>query len=286
MAEDVTLRAGPEPLPAPTAPALVEPAPDRRERARRSSYRSRFAAVYVLLAAVLGAALGVFVVLMLRPPSGAAEAWSTWRPSGRENRYPVEIADHVAAAYRLPSGRQLVGVLAGGAEVRDLPIRAVLVQHESATPTRADDVEVIDIGSSVMYTFCGIGPQCSIGEDETSAGVSQLLRREALELALYTFAYVDDVDSVIALLPIATGDPETDADDTAAAVFFEKDDLEAQLDVPLRETLAPLPVAGTDLLPAAEAERVDALTRRRTFLYEFQPTQDLGAVLRFTPLEG
>jgi hypothetical protein len=286
VADDVTpLRAGPEPLSSSASPVLVEPAPDRRERARRSSYRLRFGAVYVALAVVLGAAVGVFIVLLTRPPTADPEAWSAWRPQGRENQYPVEIADHVAERYHLPSGRQLVGVLAGPAEVRDLPIRAVLIQHLSATPTQDDDVEVVEVGSAVMYTFCGIGPQCSIAEGESSATRDQLLRREALELALYTFAYVDDVDSVLALLPVETNDPEDQTDDTASAVFFRKEDLAPQLEEPLRETLGPPPLAGTDLAPD-EATIVDRLTRRRHYSYEFQPTQDLGALLQLTPIDG
>jgi hypothetical protein len=291
MAEDVSpLRAGPEPLssgasPVLVEPVLVEPGPDRRERARLSSYRLRFAAVYVVLATVLGVAAGVFLVLLMRPAAAAPEAWAAWQPDGRENQYPVEIADHVAAGYHLPSGRQLAGVLAGPAEVRDLPIRAVLIQHASSTPTREDDVEVVEIGSSVMYTFCGLGAQCSIAEGEPSASRDQLLRREALELALHTFAYVDGVDSVIALLPVEANDPADETDDSASAVFFQRDDFRAQLDAPLRETLGPPPLAGSDLAPS-EATLVDRLTRRRTFLYEFQPTQDLGAILRFTPVVG
>ena len=285
MAEDVSaLCAGPEPLASSATPVLVEPPPDRRERARRSSYRVRFAAVYVALATVLGAAVGVFLVLMIRPAGPAPEAWSAWRPDGRENQYPVEIADHVAAGYRLPSGRQLVGVLAGAAEVRDLPIRAVLIEHASSTPTRDDDVEVVEIGSSVMYTFCGLGAQCSIAEGQASESRSQLLRREALELALHTFAYVEGVDSVIALLPVEPGDPAVETDDVASALFFERDDFAAQLAVPLRETLGP-PPPGSDLRPS-EAALVDRLTRRRHYFYEFQPTQDLGAILRFTPVVG
>ena len=285
MAEDVTpLRGGPEPLSSAATPVLVE-APDRRERARRSSYRFRFGAVYVALAVVLGVGAGAFIVLLTRPATADPAAWSAWRPEGRENQYPDEIADHVAAGYHLPSGQQLVGVLAGAAEVRDLPIRAVLIQHASSTPTRRDDVEVVELGSSVMYTFCGLGAQCSIAEGEPSPERDRLLRREALELALYTFTYVDGVEAVIALLPVEPGDPSVDTDDTASAVFFEKEDFAPQLDAPLRATLGPPPPVGAGLAPS-EAALVDRLTRRRHFSYEFQPTQDLGALLQLTPIDG
>jgi hypothetical protein len=285
MAEDVTLRAGPEQLPTPATTTLVEPARTRSERARRSSYRLRFTLVYVLLAAVLGLAIGVFAVLTTQSEPADPVAWSAWRPDGRENQYPDAIAEHVGAAYRLASGRQLVGVLAGPAEVRDLPIRAALIQHASSNPTLEDDVEVVEIGSSVMYTFCGIGPNCSIDEGEQTPERTQLLRREALELALYTFTYVDGVDSVISLLPVELGDPTTEADDTASAVFLQRKDVAGVLAAPLLETLSARPPVAGSLLPAHEGARVDRLTSRRHYLYDLQPTQDLGAILRLEPLE-
>lgn len=285
MAEDVTLRGGPEPLPSSATPVLLEPAPNRSERARRSSYRLRFAVVYVLLAAAFGVAIGAFTVLMTLSDPADPTSWSTWRPEGRENQYPDAIAEHVSAAYRLPSGRQLVGVLAGTTEVRNLPIRAAVIQHASSNPTLEDDVEVVEIGSGVMYTFCGIGDRCSIGEGESTTERVQLLRREALELALYTFTYVDGVDSVIALLPVDLGDPATEEDDRASAVFLQKKDFAKALDRPLLATLdAKPPVAGS-VRAADEGALVDRLTSRRHYLYELEPTQDLGAILRLEPLE-
>jgi hypothetical protein len=285
VAEDVTLRGGPEQLPAPATPTLVEPARSRSERARRSSYRLRFAIVYVLLAVALGVAIGAFTVLMTQSEPDDPVPWSAWRPEGRENQYPDAIAEHVGAAYRLGSGRQLVGVLAGPAEVRDLPIRAALIQHASSNPTLEDDVEVVEIGSSVMYTFCGVGDNCSIAEGEATTERTQLLRREALELALYTFTYVDGVDSVIALLPVELGDPATEEDDSASAVFLQREDVASALDEPLRETLSPTPPVAGSLLAPGEGAVVDRLTSRHHYLYDLEPTQDLGAILRLEPLD-
>ena len=111
--------------------------PDRRERARRSSYRFRFGILYVLLAAVVGAGIGSFIVLATQPGPAKEAAWSSWRPEGRVNAYPVEIAQYVGSRYRLPSGKQLVGVLAGAAEIQDLPLRAVVIQHDASDPTKS-----------------------------------------------------------------------------------------------------------------------------------------------------
>ena len=46
--------------------ALIEPVADRRERARRSSYRLRFGIVYALLGVVVVGAIAAFAVLVIR----------------------------------------------------------------------------------------------------------------------------------------------------------------------------------------------------------------------------
>ena len=253
----------------------------RRDRARRSSYRFRFGMIYILLAALVGAGLGAFVVLASRPAPPQEAAWSSWRPEGRANGYPVEIAEHVGAQYRLPSGKQLVGVLAGPAEVQELPIRAVVIQHDASTPTKEDDVEVIEVGNSVMYNLCGVGQKCSIAEGQPSQERARLLRREALELALYTFKYVEDVDSVITLLPFNLGDPSTEEDDTSTALFLEKKNFSRELSAPLTKTLSGKAKLKLD---PVEGQVVDTLTRPNHYLYDIQPTQDLSAILRLIPV--
>jgi hypothetical protein len=275
MAEDVSRL---EERPTTEEPALV---PDRSERARRSSYRFRFGLVYILLAVVAGAAVGSFVVLALQPAPDEEAAWSTWRPQGRVNAYPAAIAEHVGQRYRLPSGKQLVGVLAGPAEVQELPLRGVMIQHSASNPTKEDDLETIEIGNGVMYNLCGTGARCSISEGKPSANRLRLLRREALELALYTFKYVEDIDSVIALMPTNLGSPETPDDDTASVLFLQKKDFRRQLQAPLQQTLPGRP--GTTL-DAVKGQLVDGLTRQRQYLFDIQPTQDLGAVMLLLPI--
>jgi hypothetical protein len=264
-------------------PSLAPPKrhDERSERARKSSYRFRFGIIYILLAAVVGAGLGAFVVLAAQPAPEEEAAWSSWRPAGRENAYPVAIAQHVGSQYRLPSGKQLVGVIAGPAEVQELPIRAVVIQHDASTPTKEDDVEVVEVGNSVMYNLCGVGQKCSIAEGQPSQERARLLRREALELALYTFKYVDDVDSVIALLPVNLGDPNTEEDDTSTALFLEKKNFGRELSSPLKRTLSGKAKMKLDPI---EGQTVDTLTRPNHYLYDIQPTQDLSAILRLVPV--
>ena len=69
-----------------------------------------------------------------------------------------------------------------------------------------------------------------------------LLRREALELALYTFRYLDDVDMVVGAAAAAAAEEGRSADGDAqrrrAALFFRPGDLRPELEVPLDATIA------------------------------------------------
>ena len=94
-----------------------------------------------------------------------------------------------------------------------------------------------------MYTLNGLGPSGSIRGGKPSEERHLLLRREALELALYTFRYVEDVDLVVALLPPTPPEEKTAKNGATAsttdetptqALFFRPGDLEPQLEIPLR----------------------------------------------------
>jgi hypothetical protein len=280
VAKDLTAEvpAASEPLVRPAAPTVTA-----AERARRTAYPYRFALAYLALALLAGIGIGTTVMLLDRPQEREV-AWSSWQPVGRENSYPAQIADYVSPRYRLEGGNQLVGVLGGPAVVQDLPIRAVLIQDESSTPTEPAEIEAVLTGNAVMYTMCGTGENCSIAGGEPNEERGRLLRREALELALYTFKYVEDIDTVIALLPVNLGDAERDDDDTSAALFLQKKDFADALRKPLRETL----VAGTlpelTEIDPRESLVVDRLTRPHLFIYDFQPTQDQAAILRLLPV--
>ena len=121
----------------------------------------------------------------------------------------AQIADHVGPEYRLGDGDQLVAVQAGPLEVADLPLSVAL--RSSAT---GGNIQLLD-GKGVMYTLNGLGPRGSIARGTPSEERHLLLRREALELALYTFRYRSDVDMVVALLPPPPPDKGTTATTTA-----------------------------------------------------------------------
>jgi hypothetical protein len=279
MAEDVVEQtvAAPRGEPKP----LVEP---RRPREHSRIYRWRFSIAYLVLAALAGVGVGLAIMIYQRPADAEEPVWSTWRPTGRETSYADQVADFVARRYRSEAGNQLVGVLAGPPVVENLPVQAVAIENRSAVPNARPEIEIFQTGNSVMYTLCGLGEQCSIREGEASEERMQLLRRQALELSLYTFKYVDDASSTIVLLPPDVGDPENPQDDTAAALFLRKQDFGRELGQPLRQTLAeerPPVIAEFD---PREALIVDRLTEQNLFLYGYQQVPTGGAIIVLSPL--
>ena len=276
MAEDVT----PPETPRQPEPELVR-LPDRQERARQSSYRFRFGIVYVVLAALVGAGLGAFTILVLRDPPPDAAAWSPWKPAGSVEASAKQIADHVSKGYRLPSGNQLAVALVGPPEVQDVKVRAIAVRPDTSTgQAEEDDVDVITTGGSIMYILCGLGERCSIKEGKASEERHQLLRREALELSLYSFKYLDGVESVVVFLP----PPPTAETAAGSSVFLKKSEVRDELRRPLSQTLLRGTAPNLGEMDAIEIGNVDRLTRPRTFNYEFQAAQEGSAILVLTPI--
>jgi len=108
------------------------------------------------------------------------------------------------------------------------------------------------------------------------------LRREALELTLYTFKYVGGVDSVIALLPPPPKDSTVNW-----ALFFKKSDFHTELSQPLSRTL-PSPLRGKltpgSVVGNSDQQTVEKLTRPYWYTSQFQQLQDGNAVLVLDPL--
>ena len=61
------------------------------------------------------------------------------------------------------------------------------------TAPQGGNIDFIN-GNGLMYTLNGLGPKGSVRGGKPSEERHLLLRREALELALYTFRYINDVD--------------------------------------------------------------------------------------------
>jgi hypothetical protein len=257
-----------------------------------STYAPRFR---MITGALIGVAIGALAATGLLVAGGGpveGPAWSSWKPSDKDTEDGAEqIARHVGGRYRLPSGDQLVLVTGGPLRVAglDIPVRIAVDEGEQSTvsssplgggaSSASESISEVK-GRTVMYQLCGLGPRCSINKGKPSTERFLLLRREALELALYSFRYLSGVDNVVALLPPAPGEKPQNA------LFFRKGDYEGSLDRPLAATLPSPPPTLNALPDSPEATLVQRLTDENLFRYSFQQGQDLTAFLVLAKLRA
>ena len=270
------------PTPRPPSPPAV------RAPTRRSALASA-----LLLGGLLGLAIATLAigaaVFVGSTRDGVPEGWSGWRPTADDGeKAAAQIADHVGHKYRLADDSQLVGVEGGPLEIDALGL-TVPLEIAMKTAPQGGDIKFIE-GNGLLYTLNGLGPKGAIRGGKPSTERALLLRREALELALYTFRYIEDVDLVVALLPPATRVPVKPPGKNGAAaaaapktkqtqaLFFRPGDLEPQLEIPLGATIPPQ-TPRPETLADSEARRIDALTRGNLFGFTFQQGQNQKAYL-------
>lgn len=227
--------------------------------ARGLGTKGRFAAAYLVLGAAVGIGVGTFLVLLQREGPQPPPPWSSWRPAGTDtSSRMLEIADHVARGYRLPSGDQLVAIKLGGAQSGS--------KFQGVAVVKADDVKALDKAyarnDTAVYILCGDSKTCAIPEGAPTVARGTILRREALELALYTLEYAKPIDNVLIFFPPGPGEKSL-----SSTLFFRRDDLSGNLHNPLRKTLpqarAPLP----GKIRAAEQKTVNDLTVGTRYKY-------------------
>jgi hypothetical protein len=259
-------------------------------------HSNKFLAATAGLLGVAIAAIAVAGVILVHGGTpGPAAAWSSWSPSDGGLAGEREIADQVAPFYRATPSTQLV---------------IVTVQNISSNTTGTSGTSQIAVrdptsgtlsalpGSSAVYNLCGLGPSCAISAGTPSAARLLLLRREALELALYTFKYIGGIDNVVAILPpgrtiqqctgICPKPPSPKSSRSVQlnlAVAFQKQGLQHFLGRPLRQTL-PEPLAPTtdQMQGAPEAELVSVITGQALFSQQVIQAQDGSNVLVLSPL--
>ena len=282
-ARDGALWAAERPAPAdPVVTAVAETAPEPPRAPVEAPFRGRFGFAIGALIGVALAAVGLGVVMATRGPEPPPppDTWSAWKPTAHDDLgIAEEIADYVTPRYK-QDGRPLVGIDASRLEVQGTPLDGVAL-------ARGDDVEFLE-GDAIMYTLNGLGDMGSIARGEPSEGRGTLVRREALELALYTFHYAEDVDMVVALLPPAS-DKVAEArkaktTPVLTAMLLRPEELRDRLQVPLTATLPPrTPKIGELTQDNPEAQVVTAITAPNVFAVTFQQAQDSKTYLVLEP---
>jgi hypothetical protein len=228
--------------------------------ARSLSTRSRFAVAYLVLGTAVGAALGGLIVLVERPGPQPPPEWSAWQPqASSQGSRLLEIADHVGNEYKLPSGDPLTAVKIGG-PATGKNLKAILIPTKPKPSTLAD-FDRFDESKSAIYVLCGLGKNCKIGEGQPTPARGAVVRREALELALYTMRYNKPIDNVLVFVPPGPAEKKF-----TSTLFFHRGDLSSRLSHPLRSTLphaAPQP----DTFASTEKKTVDDLTGSVLYKY-------------------
>ncbi|MEA2480818.1 MAG: hypothetical protein QOJ07_2740 [Thermoleophilaceae bacterium] len=272
---------------APRAPEFLVPQAATAESAAAAAtprrvdtdFTPRFQFLLGGLIAVALASLTIFGALTFGDGPGDNNAarsgplWSDWAPRSGAGSAPTQIAEHVGEEYHLPDGKQLVLATGGSLEIAGLPLTVAL--RKSAD--QGGDIKLFD-GKGVLYRLCGLGPKCAIATGKASTSRHLLLRREALELALYSFRYLD-VDQAVVFMPPRKGQ------DPTQALFFRRADVEPAIDQPLRATLAPHVPSVRSVTRSPDARLVDELTSRTLYKFSLtQANQDNRAFLVLDPL--
>lgn len=290
MAEDVA--ATPPARPAAERPAAEQPATSRAERAHSSAYYTRFSFAFMLLIILGVVAVGAVVLILLRPSAAHKPAWSKFKPTGSPVAMQRQIATQVSSEYKSSTTDKLVTVIPGGLAATkfvqsasgtqsvQVPITSIAVEPDVSTGQHeTSDITFLSPGSTVGYEMCGLGDsQQNCGLTSLSrANPDGVLRREAVELALYTLKYVPGTNAVISYLP-APANPRK----AAKAVLILRKDVTRNLGHPLTETLTPQEVVlGTGVPDGAQVGR---LTAARIYTSNYQTLPDGTSVLVLTPV--
>ena len=272
-----------------------------RPSSSRAQHLGRFrwaiATLFVLAVCSLGAA--VLLTSGRRQNSGGllagGQAWSTWQPTYGGLAGAQEIADFLAPYYRATPASQLAVVTVVNLNNPTAPVQVFV-----PAGTTTGGVLPLPASSTVVYNLCGEGSSnCSIGVGKASTNRLLLLRREALELALYTFKYIAGVQTVVALLPpgytvqhcsgtvCAKSHQKTVTKPLTLALAFAHGELAPWLQRPLRTTFPEsIPPTVAQISKSPEAEIVSLLTAHGMFSASTASAQDGSTVISLTgPLQ-
>ena len=236
----------------------------RRPAAKGVVHGGRFMLAYLVLVLVFGGVAALFTYMLVRETS---PAWSSFEPEGDGLARATSIANHVSKDYR--SGNAQVAVVeAQPPVVQNTPIDVIAVARERIQEVGGGFITVEPADKSLFYVMCGLGQACALSR---SADASQsLLRRQALELSLYTFKHMDNIDSVVTLLP--------PRGEETRAIYLRRRGYEKLLEKPLHRTLSATPPYSSATI--SDAALVDRLTEHREFPAYFQRISNGSVMLR------
>lgn len=286
----------PEPVAAAQAPAVAS-------AKAQSPHAPRVQFLLGALGALGVAAIAVAVSLALAPKPKPGVPWSSWKPSG-DTDPAVQIAEHVAPQYTSSPGHLLVNVSGGPQEIAGQPV-ALFVRSSGSKPVQLEE-------QGVFYQLCGAGPNCSIpGKASLQRGL--LVRREALELALYTFHYVSGASQVVVTFPppppsstksaksskssssssassesssALEGASSSSSHIPSRVLLFRPQDLAEELSRPLDATLASSAPTVATMTAAPEASLVNQLTGKLVYDSTLIPQQSTTVLLLQQPSIG
>ncbi len=286
-----------------------------RER-EASPHASKFRSVTAVL---VGLAVGAIVIAAAIAIGGRRTAvssakWSQWSPPDSGALGARDIANYLAPFYRISSVDQLAVVTVVNLESAAAASAAQQAAATGATanstssglqvavrPSPTSSAVSLLSGNTIAYNLCGIGGKdCAIGVGRPSTNRLLLLRREALELALYTFKYVGGTQNVVAILPpghtqltstsrlsktLPTSDGSATTKPVDIAVLFDRQELQPLLDHPLADSLPEqIPPTVATMPNAPEAGLVDQVTARGLFSEQLQTAQDGSSLIVLDPL--
>jgi hypothetical protein len=278
------------PIKARAALATSRSAPRRETSPHAHKFR-------IATAALVGIAIVAVAVAIAAGTNKSATAqsaqWSEWSPPDGGSLGAREIADHIAPLYRISSVDQLAVVTVVNLSDPNNPLKVAV----RSDPT-SSSVSVLS-GSTIAYNLCGIGASnCAIGVGQPSADRLLLLRREALELAMYTLKYIPGTQNVVAILPpghttttstLTSRPPTANSSATTKplnmALLFVKPELQPFLSQPLAAILPEqFPPTVAQMRAAPEAGLVDQITARGLFSQSLVQAQDGSTLIMLDPL--
>jgi hypothetical protein len=279
----------------------------------RTPHAVRFRTTIAALAGVAVIALAIAVVAATHGRSGSAPAaqWSPWSPPDGGTQGARDIADYIGPLYRATPADQLAVITVVNLESSAAANAAEqAATNGTAAPTQSGlqvavrpsasstQISLLN-GNTVAYNLCGIGGKnCAIGAGKPSTDRLLLLRREALELALYTFKYVSGTQNVVAILPpgrttqttgtLSKSPPTSDATSSKPvdiAVLFVSAELSPFLKQPLSEIMPETETPTVaQMASAPEAQLVSEVTSRGLFSEQLQQTQAGSSLILLDPL--